>query len=47
MIVLNLDELRQAAPKAVSDIVYMLTGGQGKARGVLRQAKTVIPSNSV
>jgi putative DNA primase/helicase len=29
---LNLDELRQAAPKAVSDIVYMLTGGQGKAR---------------
>ena len=30
---LNLDELRQAAPKAVSDIVYMLTGAQGKARG--------------
>ena len=29
---LNLDELRQAAPKAVSDIVYMLTGGKGKAR---------------
>lgn len=29
---LNLDELRQAVPKAVSDIVYMLTGGQGKAR---------------
>ena len=29
---LNLDELRQAMPKAVSDIVYMLTGGQGKAR---------------
>ena len=29
---LNLDELRQATPKAVSDIVYMLTGGQGKAR---------------
>lgn len=29
---MNLDELRQAAPKAVSDIVYMLTGGQGKAR---------------
>ena len=29
---LNLDEMRQAAPKAVSDIVYMLTGGQGKAR---------------
>lgn len=29
---LNLDELRQAAPKAVSDIIYMLTGGQGKAR---------------
>ena len=29
---LNLDELRQAAPKSVSDIVYMLTGGQGKAR---------------
>lgn len=28
----NLDELRQATPKAVSDIVYMLTGGQGKAR---------------
>lgn len=30
---LNLDELRQAVPKAVSDIVYMLTGAQGKARG--------------
>ena len=30
---LNLDELRQAVPKAVSDIVYMLTGSQGKARG--------------
>ena len=29
---LNLDELRQAIPKAVSDIIYMLTGGQGKAR---------------
>ncbi|MFI8024322.1 DUF927 domain-containing protein, partial [Acinetobacter baumannii] len=29
---LNLDELRQAPPKAVSDIVYMLTGGQGKSR---------------
>jgi putative DNA primase/helicase len=29
---LNMDELRQAVPKAVSDIVYMLTGGQGKAR---------------
>lgn len=29
---LNLDELRQAVPKAVSDIIYMLTGGQGKAR---------------
>ena len=29
---LNLDELRQAVPRAVSDIVYMLTGGQGKAR---------------
>ena len=29
---LNLDELRQSVPKAVSDIVYMLTGGQGKAR---------------
>ena len=29
---LNLDELRQAVPKVVSDIVYMLTGGQGKAR---------------
>ena len=29
---LNLDELRQAAPKAVSDIIYMITGGQGKAR---------------
>lgn len=29
---LNLDELRQAAPKTVSDIIYMLTGGQGKAR---------------
>lgn len=29
---LNLDELRQATPKAVSDIIYMLTGGQGKAR---------------
>ena len=29
---LNLDELRQATPKAVSDSLYMLTGGQGKAR---------------
>ena len=29
---LNLDELRQAVPRAVSDIIYMLTGGQGKAR---------------
>lgn len=29
---LNLDELRQSVPKTVSDIVYMLTGGQGKAR---------------
>lgn len=29
---INFDELRQAAPKAMSDIVYMLTGGQGKAR---------------
>ncbi|WP_441375163.1 DUF927 domain-containing protein [Acinetobacter lwoffii] len=29
---LNLDELRQAMPKAVSDIIYMVTGGQGKAR---------------
>ena len=29
---LNLDEMRQAAPKDVSDIVYMITGGQGKAR---------------
>ncbi|MFH4238005.1 DUF927 domain-containing protein, partial [Acinetobacter baumannii] len=29
---LNLYELRQAPPKAVSDIVYMLTGGQGKSR---------------
>ena len=30
---LNLDELRQATPKAVSDIIYMLSGGEGKARG--------------
>lgn len=29
---LSLDELRQASPKAVSDVIYMLTGGQGKAR---------------
>ena len=29
---LNLDELRQATPKAVSDSLYMITGGQGKAR---------------
>ncbi|SDC25737.1 DUF927 domain-containing protein [Acinetobacter boissieri] len=29
---LNLDELRQAVPKAVSDIIYMLSGGDGKAR---------------
>lgn len=29
---LNLDELGQAAPKAVSDVVYMLTGAQGKNR---------------
>ncbi|MBF7683788.1 DUF927 domain-containing protein [Acinetobacter sp. B5B] len=29
---LNLDELRQASPKAVSDIIYMLSGGDGKAR---------------
>ncbi len=30
---LNLDELRQATAKAVNDIVYMLTGEKGKARG--------------
>ncbi len=30
---LNLDELRQASAKAVNDIVYMLTGEKGKARG--------------
>ncbi|MDM1762178.1 DUF927 domain-containing protein [Acinetobacter sp. 251-1] len=29
---LNLDELRQSAPRAVSDSIYMITGGQGKAR---------------
>ncbi len=29
---LNLDELRQATPKAVSDSLYMITGEQGKAR---------------
>ncbi|TCB45357.1 DUF927 domain-containing protein [Acinetobacter terrestris] len=30
---LNLDELRQATAKAVNDIIYMLTGEKGKARG--------------
>ena len=30
---LNLDELRQASAKVVSDTVYMLTGEKGKARG--------------
>lgn len=29
---LNLDELRQATAKAVLDSLYMITGGQGKAR---------------
>jgi len=30
---LNLDELRQAAAKDVNNIIYMLTGEKGKARG--------------